>query len=165
MLIFNAASNVLEQVRDLDRDYGLHRVCTQFLLIATLTGLSCMARIFRGPFAEYLDQTRGYNLVDTGIHFVRSCSLQKGDFGDKCAAIAEQMWRSKKVFRNPDGSTNITLRVRNRLSCGPWHDAVRCWKEEFFDPECIHFAPGIDIGTLSAHSLRFLTNIYRLTVE
>jgi hypothetical protein len=133
-------------------DYGLHRICTQFLLTATLLGLACIARILKGPFAGYLDQTREYNLFDTGVRFARSCSLQKADFGERCAATAEQMWKSKKVFRNPDGSINITLHMRNRLSGGPWHDAIRCWKEEFFDPDCIHFAPGMDIGTLPAHS-------------
>jgi transcriptional regulatory protein LEU3 len=155
MLIFNATSSVLEQVRDLDRDYGLHRICTQFLLTATLLSLACMARILKGPFAGYLDQTRGYNLIEVGVRFARSCSLQKGDFGERCSAIAEQIWKSNKVFRDPDGSTNITLRVRNRLSSGPWHDAVGCWKEEFINPDCIHFAPGgLDIGGL--FSLYFL---------
>jgi transcriptional regulatory protein LEU3 len=148
MLIFNATSIVLEQVRDLDRDYGLHRMCTRFLLTATLLSLASMARILKGPFAEYLDQIRGYNLFDTGVRFVRSCSVQKADYGERGAAFAEQLWKSKKVFRNPDGSINITLRVRNRLSGGPLHDAIRCWKEEFFDSEYMHSAPGMDIGTL-----------------
>ncbi|KAK9489927.1 hypothetical protein V1508DRAFT_400375 [Lipomyces doorenjongii] len=152
MLIFDATSSVLEQVRDLDRDYGLHRICSRFLLTVTLLSLASMARILKGPFAGYLDQTRGYNLFDTGVRFARSCSVQKADFGERGAAFAEQIWKSKKVFRNPDGSINITLRVRNRLSSGPLHDAIRSWKEEFFDPEYMHSAPGMDIGTLFAHA-------------
>ena len=150
MLIFNATSNALEQVRDLDRDYGLHCMCTRFLLTTTILSLASMARILKGPFAGYLDQIRGYNLFDTGVRFARSCSVQKADYGERGAAFAEQIWKSKKVFRNPDGSINITLRVRNRFSGGPLHDAIRCWKEEFFDPEYMHSAPGMDIGTLFA---------------
>jgi transcriptional regulatory protein LEU3 len=153
MLIFNATSSVLEQVRDLDRDYGLHRICTRFLLTATLLSLASMARILKGPFAGYLDQIRGYNLFDTGARFARSCSIQKADFGERCAAFVEKIWKSNKVFRDPDGSINITLRVRNRLSGGPVHDTLRCWKEEFFDPEYMHCAPGMDIGTLFANPL------------
>ncbi|KAI9824846.1 MAG: hypothetical protein M1819_000798 [Sarea resinae] len=152
-LIFNATSSILEQVRDLDRDYGLHRTCTRFLLTATLLSLASMARILKGPFAGYLDQIRGYNLFETGVRFARSCSVQKGDFAEKCAASAERIWKSKKVFRDPDGSMNITLRVRNRLSCGPWHDAMRCWKEEFFDPDCVHYASDNNIGTSITHLL------------
>lgn len=148
--IFNAASSVLEQIRDLDRDCDLHKTCTQFLLTTTLGTLACMARILKSPFAGYLDQVRGSNLIETGVQFARSCSLQKGDFADRCAAIAEKIWKSKKVFREPDGSINITLRVRNRLSSGPWHDAVACWKEEFVNPDCAAYAPGIDAGMFCA---------------
>jgi transcriptional regulatory protein LEU3 len=106
-----------------------------------------MARILKGPFAGYLDQDRGYNLFDTGVRFLRSCSVQKADFAETGAALAEQMWKSKKVFRNSDGSIDITLRVRNRLSSGPLHDVIRCWKEEFFVLEHLHSAPGVDFGT------------------
>lgn len=112
-----------------------------------------MVRILKGPFAEYLEQIRGYDLFDSGVHFARSCSVQKADFGDRSAALAEQIRKSKKVFRNPDGSINITLRVRNRLSGGPLHDVVRCWKEEFSDPKYTHSAPGMDIGTILSTTL------------
>jgi transcriptional regulatory protein LEU3 len=152
LLIFNVVSSVLEQVCDLDRDYGLHLVCTRYLLTAILVSLACMARILRGPFAEFLDQSRGSSLFDNVVRFIRSCSIQKADFGDRGATYAEQIWKSNKVFRNPDGSVNITLRVRNRLSCGPLHDVVRCWKEEFVDPEIMHSAPEMDIGTNSIYS-------------
>jgi transcriptional regulatory protein LEU3 len=144
ILIFDAASSVLDQVCGLDQSYGLHLGCSRFILTATLLSLASMARILKGPFAAYLDQARGYSLFDSGICFVRSCSVQKGDFADKCATSAEQMWKSKKVFRNADGTINITLRIRNRLSVGPWHDTLACWKEEFFDPECVHYASGTD---------------------
>lgn len=79
-----------------------------------------MARTLKGLFAAYLDQASGYNLFYSGICFVRSCSTQKGDFADKCASSAE------KMFHNSDGTIDITLRVRNRLSVGPWHEALAC---------------------------------------
>jgi transcriptional regulatory protein LEU3 len=152
MLIFEATSSVLEQVRDLDRDYGLRRICTRYLLIVTLLSLGSMARILKGPFAGYLDQTRGYNLFDTGVRFARSCSVQRGDSAERVAAFAEQMWKSKNVFRNADGSINITLRVRNRLSAGVLHDTIRCWKEEFSDPEYMHSAANGGVETVISSS-------------
>lgn len=160
--IFDAASRVLEQVCALDQIYGLHLSCSRFILTATLLSLASMARILKGPFAAYLDQARGYSLFDSGICFVRSCSVQKGDFADKCASSAERMWKSKKVFRNSDGTINITLRIRNRLSVGPWHDTLACWKEEFFDPECVHYALGTD-STL--FSCPYADAMHSLTVE
>jgi transcriptional regulatory protein LEU3 len=159
LLIFNVLSSVLEQVCDLGRDYDLHQVCTRYILTATLVSLASMARILKGPFAKFLDQTRGHSLLDSVVRFVRSCSVQKADFGDRGATYAEQIWKSKRVFRNPDGSVNITLRVRNRLSCGPLHDVVRCWKEEFIDPEIMHSAPEMNIGTLLTYFLFFEANL------
>ncbi|KAI9706882.1 MAG: hypothetical protein M1820_004661 [Bogoriella megaspora] len=148
VLIFNAISNVLERIRDLDRDYNLHRICTRSLSTVASLSLASMARVLKGPFAGYLDQIGGYNLYEAGIRFLRSSSVQKGDYRERSAACAEKIWKSKKVFRNPDGSINITLRVRNRLSSGPLHDVVRCWKEEVFDHEYIHSAPGMDVETV-----------------
>lgn len=163
-LIFNATSSVLEQIRDLEKDHALHRTCTRFLLTVTLLSLTSIARILKGPFAGYLDQVRGYNLFDIGVCFLRSSSILKGDFAERAAGFAEQMWKSKKVFRNSDGSINITLRVRNRLSGGLLHDTLKYWKEEFFDSKYMHSAPGLDAGTLSTHPFRCMASIYRLMV-
>ena len=151
MLIFNATSSVLERIHEIDRDHGLHRICTRFLLTTTLLSLVSMARVLKGPFAECLNQAHGYDLFEGGLRFARSCSVQKGDYAEKSAATAERILKSKSVFRDPNGTTNITLRVRSRLSLGPWHDAIQCWKEEFFDPDCVHYASGTDIGTLFDH--------------
>ena len=156
MVVFNATSSVLEHIRILDRDYDLHRICSRCIRTSTLLSLASMARILKGPFAGYLDQTYGCNLFETGVCFLRSSSVQKGDFGEKGAAFAERLWNSKKVFRDPDGSINITLRVRSRLSASPLHDVVKCWKEEFIDLQHRHYTPGMDIGT---HLSIFLSSL------
>jgi len=95
--------------------------------------LSFMARILKGPFAAYLDQERGSALHGTAVLFLKSCSIEKGDLPDRLAIVAEQIWRSEKVFRNADGSVNIALRVRSRLSASPLYDSFRWWKNEFVD--------------------------------
>lgn len=165
MLIFNATANVLEHIRDLDRNYDLHRVCNRFLLITIALSLASIARVIKGPFAGNIDQIHGYSLFDIGARFVRSSSVQKGDFAERIAVFADQIRKGKKVFRDPDGSTNITLRVRNRLSQGPLHDVIRCWREEFFDPVYTQSAPGMDIGAFFAYSLCSLGQNYRLTAS
>ncbi|KAF2704755.1 hypothetical protein K504DRAFT_415923 [Pleomassaria siparia CBS 279.74] len=143
--IFEVTSKSLEMIRDLDKDYNLHRTCTRFLLTNTILSLSSLARILKGPFADYLDHTRGFNLFDAGVKFAQSCSVQRGDYGERGSLFADQLWKSTKAFRNPDGSINITLRVRNRLSGGPLHDVVRCWREEFTDLENMHSTSGLAI--------------------
>ncbi|KAF2030721.1 hypothetical protein EK21DRAFT_64788 [Setomelanomma holmii] len=152
LLIYNTASEVLEDFRDLDRDLGLHRTCTRHILTIALLGLASMTRILKGPFAESLDQARGYDLVVAGTGFLRSCSIQAGDFPAKCATFGAKMWNSKNIYRNPDGSINITLRVRNRLSGGPIHDAIRCWKQEFSGPDAMHVAPREGLGNCGFHA-------------
>jgi hypothetical protein len=172
LLIFKATSSVLQQVCGLDKDLGIHRICPQSLITVAALSMASIARVLRGPFAEYLDQARGGNLVKAGVDFIRSCSIQKGDYGEKTAAFAEQMWKSQKVFRNPDGSVNITLRVRNRLSGGPLYDVVRCWGEEFFDSDNMQSAlvrnngngPSIQIGASSRTNARVDTTTSSNTI-
>ncbi|KAH7065786.1 hypothetical protein BKA63DRAFT_571934 [Paraphoma chrysanthemicola] len=143
-LVYDAASDVLERLHNLDQEIDLHRICTRFVFTVALLSLASMARVLKGPFASGLDQMRGHDLLNTGIGFLRSCSIQKGDFPAKCASFGEKMMNSKRMFRDPDGSINITLRVRNRLSGGPIHDAIRSWREEFSGTEFMHVAPGVN---------------------
>jgi transcriptional regulatory protein LEU3 len=146
ILIFDCTSKVLDQVFTLDRENNLHQICTRHLQTVVILSLASIARVLKGPFASYLDQTKGSNLIENGTQFLRSCSVQKGDFVDRAASLAEQIWKNQKVFRNPDGSINITLRVRNRLSSGPLLDVIRCWSDEIVDPGAI--ATDMDIGKL-----------------
>jgi transcriptional regulatory protein LEU3 len=154
--IFDATADVLARLRDIDKNNDLHRVCTRYITTTTILSVASIARVLKGPFASYLDQIRGYELFEFGVRFLRSCSVEKGDFGERAAAFSERIWQSKKVFRDPDGSINITLRVRNRLSAGPLHDVIRCWKDEFVDLEYRYsHVPGMDIGTffLPVHNI------------
>ncbi|MCJ1313725.1 hypothetical protein MMC25_007405 [Agyrium rufum] len=148
MSIFNATTHLLEDVRDIDRTSNIRLVSGRFLLITVLLSLASLARVLKGPFAGFLDQSRGSDLYDYGSKFIRASSTQKFDFGEKAAAAVERIWTSKKVFRNPDGSVNITLRLRNRLSAGPWYDVTRCWKEEFIDLDYLTSAPGVEMETV-----------------
>lgn len=153
--IFDSTSTVLDQVLTLDREYNLHQICTRHLQTVVILSLACIARILKGPFAAYLDQTKGSNLIENGTQFLRSCSVQKGDFVDRAASLAEQIWKNKKVFRDPDGSVNITLRVRNRLSSGPLLDVLRYWSDQIVDPGAI--TTTMDIGRLFLLSFRLGT--------
>ncbi|ORY10782.1 hypothetical protein BCR34DRAFT_485124 [Clohesyomyces aquaticus] len=147
VLIFNATTDILTQFRDLDREFVVHRICTRYFHSVALLSLASLARILKGPFAGALDQARGNSLIDAGISFLRSCSISKGDFGAKCASFAENLGSSNRIFREADGSVNITLRVRNRLSAGPIHDIIKYWRDELVGPEFLQAAPGINQGT------------------
>lgn len=131
--VFEATAKVLEQIRDLDRDLRLSTICTRYIFMTAFMGMSFMIRLLKGPFASYLDQVRGSTLYQRGLLFLQSCSLEKTDLPERAATVLKQIWNSENTFRNADGSVDITLRVRNRLSASPVYDAVRWWREEFVE--------------------------------
>ena len=113
-------------------------------------GMSFMVRLLKGPFASYLDQARGSTLYQSALLFLQSCSLEKTDLPERAATALEQIWKSEKIFKSADGSADITLRVRNRLSASPVYDAIRWWREEFVEHrrEIEPGQPGLAAGTV-----------------
>lgn len=133
LAVFEATASVLELIRDLEKDFRLSTICTRFIFMNTFLGMTFMVRLLKGPFASYLDQVRGSVLFQSSLRFIRSCSLESTDLPERAAAALEQMWKSEKIFRDANGSVDITLRVRNRLSASPIYDAIRWWREEFVE--------------------------------
>lgn len=146
--IYDITVKVLEFIRDQELRQGLSGSCTRFVFTAALMGVSLMLRILKGPFATNVDQNRGSTLLLAAAKFMQSCPVEKGDYPDKFAVLAEQLCRSEKVFKDADGTINIALRVRNRLSLSPLHDLIIRWKEEFGNlrPQA---APSRQAGTSS----------------
>jgi len=133
MTIFEASAKVFLLIESMDRDEKLSAHCPRYIFISALVGVASLARILKGPFASYLDMDRGSRLYRVAIDFLKSCSIEKGDLPDRSSTFAEQMWLSDKVFKNPDGTHNIALRIRTRLSGSPVHDAIKWWRDEFVD--------------------------------
>jgi transcriptional regulatory protein LEU3 len=131
--VFEAASRVLEHIRDLERDHKLSLICTRYILVTAIMGVLLIVRSLKGPYASYLDQTRGSTLYQIAVLFLRSCSCEKTDFAERVADIVEQIWTSDKIFKNADGSVNISLRIRSRLSASPVYDAIKWWRDEFVE--------------------------------
>lgn len=167
-LIFEVTATVLENIRDLEISSKLSQYSARFHIVAALTGISLMIRILKGPFAPFVDQERGSTLYSNTIQFVRSASLEKGDLPDRIALFAEQIWSSEKLFKETDGSINITLRVRNRLSASPLYDTIQRWKEEFIN-EGDPTSHGLDRGIVfiltyaNLAQLRYSRDFYGLS--
>jgi hypothetical protein len=151
--VFDAASRVLEHIRDLERDHKLSSICTRYILMAALMGALLIARSLKGPFASYLDQARGMTLYQVAVAFLQSCSREKTDFAERAAAVVEQIWRSEKIFKNVAGAVDISLRVRSRLSASPVYDAIKWWREEI-EEDRSHIEPG-NPGPITGNSYFF----------
>ncbi|KAK3080568.1 hypothetical protein LTS18_000178, partial [Coniosporium uncinatum] len=133
MTIFEASATFFALVEDMEHDQKLSAHCPRYIFSSALVGVAFLARVMKGPFASYLDLDRGSKLYRVAIDFLKSCSIEKGDLPDRSSTFAEQMWLSNKVFKNPDGTPYIALRVRTRLSGSPLHDAIKWWRDEFVE--------------------------------
>ncbi|KAK3078135.1 hypothetical protein LTS18_008353 [Coniosporium uncinatum] len=133
MTIFEASATFFGLVEDMEHELKLSAHCPRYIFTSALVGVAFLARVMKGPFASYLDLDRGSKLYRVAIDFLKSCSIEKGDLPDRSSTFAEQMWLSNKVFKNPDGTPYIALRVRTRLSGSPLHDAIKWWRDEFME--------------------------------
>jgi hypothetical protein len=162
--VFEATSKILEQIQDLENDLQLSTICTRFIFMTAFLGMAFMARLLKGPFASYLDYAKGSALYQRVLLFLQSCSLEKTDLPERAATALQQVWKSEKIFKSANGSIDITLRVRNRLSASPIYDAIRWWREEFVEHrrEIEPGQPGLAAGTVHS-SLGKANNAYTLT--
>jgi len=153
MTIFEASATFFALVEDMEHDQKLSAHCPRYIFSSALVGVAFLARVMKGPFASYLDLDRGSKLYRVAIDFLKSCSIEKGDLPDRSSTFAEQMWLSNKVFKNPDGTPYIALRVRTRLSGSPLHDAIKWWRYEFVE-ERDEDRQGAHQGTVILMSIR-----------
>ena len=92
----------------------------------------CILKLCRSPLAQHLDLPAGEQAIYSAAQFSKSTSLQKGDLGERCAAILMNLWGSTKIFRRKDGSIeSLGIRLRTRLSMSVSFDMFWYWREEF----------------------------------
>lgn len=165
--VFETTARVLEQIRDFERVSRLSTICTRYILMTAFMGMTFLVRLLKGPFSSYLDQARGSTLYQDTLLFLRACSLEKTDLPDRAATAMEQIWRSEKIFKKIDGSADMTLRVRNRLSASPVYDAIRWWREEFVGHrhDVEPGQPGLSAGRVDypIHNRERYLRVFRIT--
>ncbi|KAF2103516.1 hypothetical protein NA57DRAFT_72491 [Rhizodiscina lignyota] len=133
--IFDTIVKVYEFIRDQEKAHKLSSFCPNSVISAVMMGQALMLRIHKGPMAAYVDQERGSALFHAIVSFIKAVALEHGDKPTKVVSFSEQMWGSSKAFKNADGSLDLALRVRNRLSISLVHDAIIRWREEFLTPD------------------------------
>ncbi|KAI9668223.1 MAG: hypothetical protein M1821_001043 [Bathelium mastoideum] len=137
-LIFDTSIKVSEFIQDQERSRRLSSCCPRFIVFAATLGQALMLRIIKGPFADCVDHERGYALMQIIVSFMRSAAIEQGDKASKVAMIVEQIRSANNIFKDVDGSFNIALRVKTRLSASVIHDAGIRWREKFLDSGELH---------------------------
>ncbi|KAF2674678.1 hypothetical protein BT63DRAFT_419960 [Microthyrium microscopicum] len=122
--IFSSATRLLELVLDQETPCAPSDACPCFVTLAILMGGSHILRLVRGSLLTLEDQEYGAGLYLKLVEFLKSCSVQKGDSGDRGGTLAEKLWQNDRIFRDADGSIDIALRVRNKFASSPMADLV-----------------------------------------
>jgi hypothetical protein len=125
--IFNATKHLFNLILSQERRHTLSKACPCFVTVAALLGASLILRLLRGPFAMCIDREHGSTLYLAMTEFLKSCSIGKGDSHDRGATLAVQLWKSDRLFREPDGSIDTALCVRNNFAASLTADLVMRW--------------------------------------
>jgi hypothetical protein len=130
--VFTSACSLVEELERL-RKSGFKLSCTPSLFQYAIDMANfTLLRILKSSFIEYLDTSRAKSIMFQAIDLCKEiCPENNKELGTRNGMITMQLWNSDKAFKNPDGTENISLRVRTRLAVSLSYDAVWWWREEF----------------------------------
>ncbi|KAI1613676.1 transcriptional regulatory protein LEU3 [Exophiala viscosa] len=89
-----------------------------------------LLRLLKTSFARYIDVERAKAALFLGISLNKRLSLQNDDIPARNAVALTQLWTSNRVFRRPNGTEAVALRVRSRLAASMVLDGIVWWREE-----------------------------------
>lgn len=119
----------------------------------------CIIRIINTPASSPIDVENATKFLALGINRVKLVSVHPNDMCAKGNTILAQLSKESNIFKHPDGSPDLTVRVRNRLAGGVILDTISRWfdlvdkthtKQSIPDnnthesKQCHHDHPGID---------------------
>ena len=90
-----------------------------------------LLRLLKTSFSRYIDVERAKAALFLGIGLHKRMSLQNDDLPARNGVALTQLWNSNRVFRKPNGTEAIALRIRSRLGGSVVLDGIVWWREEF----------------------------------
>lgn len=130
--IYGDACNLIEISGELDEEeqmaeYGSTNASMTWNLAAFL-----ILRIGKSHVAEAVDQRRGQKCFFSTINLNKKQSVRTDDVASRATIILSQLWTSKLIIRQPDGTPDpLWLRSRNRLGLSLTYDCFWLWRQEF----------------------------------
>ncbi|KAK5371143.1 hypothetical protein LTR20_007250 [Exophiala xenobiotica] len=123
---------VIESFDHLDR---IGQICLAASPIFFYHGLMVpchiLLRLLKTSFSRYITIERAKSALFLGIGLHKRMSLQNDDVPARSGVALTQLWNSTRVFRKPNGSETVALRIRSRLSGSIVLDGIVWWREEF----------------------------------
>lgn len=130
--MYTDACSMIELVTELDQEqeiaeYGSTNVNIMWNLAALI-----ILRVGKSHVREALDLKRGQRCYFSTINLNKKQSVRPDDVSARATMILSQLWTSKMVLKQPDGTPDsLWLRCRNRLGCSLTYDSFWLWRQEF----------------------------------
>ena len=106
-------------------------VCPDYVCSGIMLAGSTLLRLLKSDFAQYLDTKDGKTFLLDCVNSLKLMSCANNDLPARLSQMLAQLWTSDRIFKSPDGSPCLTLRIRSRLAISLMLDVVWWWREEF----------------------------------
>ncbi|OQU97123.1 Fungal specific transcription factor domain-containing protein [Cladophialophora immunda] len=90
-----------------------------------------LLRLLKTSLSRYIDVERAKTALFLGISLHKRMSVQNDDLPARNGVALTQLWNSTRVFKRPNGTEVIALRIRSRLIGSVVLDGIVWWREEF----------------------------------
>ncbi len=126
--LYAAACSVIRQILYME---DVLNVATTYMVQGLLLSGCTLLKLLKTSFAKHVDVPIGQALFLSSVRLMQKVSIANNDFPAKSATCLSLLWRSEKVFKKPDGSEMLELRVRSRSSVSLIYDCLWWCREEF----------------------------------
>ncbi|OQU98991.1 hypothetical protein CLAIMM_04698 isoform 1 [Cladophialophora immunda] len=130
--MYTDACAVIELASELDREQGMAEYGSTNVNMNWNLAAFIILRVGKSHVREALDLKRGQKCYFSAINLNKRQSVRSDDISARATMILSQLWTSKVVIKQPDGTPDsLWLRCRNRLGVSVTFDCFWLWRQEF----------------------------------
>ncbi|EXJ68829.1 uncharacterized protein A1O5_07761 [Cladophialophora psammophila CBS 110553] len=130
--MYGFACALIELATELDQEQGMAEYGSTNINMNWNLSAFIILRIGKSHVRESLDLKRGQRCYFSAINLNKRQSVRSDDISARATMILSQLWTSKVVIKQPDGTPDsLWLRCRNRLGVSVTFDCFWLWRQEF----------------------------------
>ena len=130
--LYGKACSIVEFALELDGQEDLAEIAPTASTFALNLAALVILRVGKSHISDKLDSRRGQKCYFTVIRMDKKHSVRSDDLAARATIILSQLWTSKMVVKQPDGTPDsLWLRCRSRLGSSVTYDSYWLWRQEF----------------------------------
>jgi len=130
--MYSDACCLIESATELDEEQELAEYGPTATGMMLNLAASIVLRVGRSHVSGQVDSKRGQKCYFLVIRLHKKHSVRSDDVVARATIILSQLWTSKLVVRQPDGTPDsLWLRCRSRLGLSLMYDCLWLWRQEF----------------------------------